>query len=96
MSSSICPSSVVYLSLSDDLSTFVVSVDLLPSISKSLSPTQLTGVVDKLMEQLQQKGKELNEFRHKHNIQVKEERDSTKTSSDSHEKTGASQGVLVS
>ena len=48
------------------------------------------------MEQLQQKGKELNEFRHKHNIQVKEERDSAKTSSDSHEKTGASQGVLVS
>ena len=48
------------------------------------------------MEQLQQKGKELNEFRQKHNIQVREERDSAKTQSDSRDKSGASQGVLVS
>ena len=71
------------------------SVCLSVAILTSLSPTQLTGVVEKLMEQLQQKGKELNEFRQKHNIQVREERDS-KTQSDSRDKSGASQGVLVS
>ena len=68
--------------------------DVLPALEYNYQ--QLTGVVDKLMEQLQQKGKELSEFRQKHNIQVKEERDSAKTHSDSRDKTGASQGVLVS
>ena len=57
---------------------------------------QLTAVVDKLTEQLQQKGKELNEFREKHNIRIEEGRDSAKVRSDSSDKTGASQGVLVS
>ena len=89
--------STYLLSISLCVSAYLpLSVDLPLSISTSLSPPQLTGVVEKLMEQLQQKGKELNEFRQKHNIQVKEERDSAKTSSDSREKTGASQGVLVS
>ena len=89
--------SLCYLDTSLSASRSVcLSVALpLSAILTSLSLTQLTGVVEKLMEQLQQKGKELNEFRQKHNIQVREERDS-KTQSDSRDKSGASQGVLVS
>ena len=61
----------IYLSISLYLTIYLSSIYLLIcclsvglplSISTSLSPTQLTGVVDKLMEHLQQKGKELNEF----------------------------------
>ena len=57
---------------------------------------QLTAVVDKLMEQLQQKGKELNEFREKHNIRIQEGRDSAKARSDASNEKEVSQGVLVS
>ena len=57
---------------------------------------QLSAVVDKLMEQLQQKGKELNEFREKHNIRVQEGRDSAKSRSDASNEKEVSQGVLVS
>lgn len=48
------------------------------------------------MEQLQQKGKELNEFREKHNIRVQEGRDSAKSRSDASNEKEVSQGVLVS
>lgn len=57
---------------------------------------QLSAVVDKLMEQLQQKGKELNEFREKHNIRVQEGRDPAKSHSDASNEKEVSQGVLVS
>ena len=54
---------------------------------------QISGLAAKLTEQLQQKGKELTQFREKHGIKFREEkgRETEKSGADS----SKSQGVLV-
>ena len=54
---------------------------------------QLSSLVTRLSDQLIAKGKELNVFREKHNIQLDDEGSKDKNSSDSDSKPGG--GVLV-
>lgn len=63
----------------------------------SLAPPQIQKIIETLTQQLQAKGKELNEFREKHNIRLVGEDE--KPAKESAEGTGAkasSAGVLVS
>lgn len=65
---------------------------------RTLFPSlQLSLMVKKLMEQLEKTGKQLNEFREKHNIRIQgeKEREEEKEKRDSGKASG-SQGVLVS
>lgn len=70
---------------------------------KSPSPLkiflQINKIIDSLSHQLQTKGRELNEFREKHNIRLMGEEDQKTTSKESTEGSGgkaSSAGVLVS
>ena len=71
-------------------------VEIFNISSLSFSPLlQLSSLITRLSDQLVAKGKELNAFREKHNIQLDDEGSKDKSSSDSGSKAGAGGGVLV-
>ena len=67
---------------------------ILMEIFESVLFSQLGEVVNNLTKQLETKGKELNEFRERHNIRVRGEDEEKPTTKDD-DASKASQGILV-
>lgn len=68
--------------------------DVTPALQHNTE--QFTALMEKLMVQLEEKGKEINEFRTKHNIRLQGEVPGDRDASDVSSTTSNTQGVLVS
>lgn len=68
--------------------------DVTPALQHNTE--QFTALMEKLMAQLEEKGKEINEFRTKHNIRLQGEVPGDKETPDTTTPASSAQGVLVS